>query len=217
MPTAKKTAAARSATSAQFVAFGAMFAYFNRELFEGRLPDCMLNFSRKAKTLGFFAPDRWENGAKKRHEISVNPSWLKLRKPIETASTLVHEMAHLWQQEHGEPSRSGYHNKEWAAKMRAVGLIPSSTGEPGGKETGQHMTHYVDAGGAFARAFARMPKGYSLPWMGVAELEDAKSPKPKTDASKSKYTCPGCDANVWGKPDLEIQCIACEETFELAD
>ena len=55
----------------------------------------------------------------------------------QTLSTLVHEMTHLQQQHFGKPSRSGYHNKEWGLLMRAVGLIPSSTGEPGGKETGQ--------------------------------------------------------------------------------
>ena len=36
-------------------------------------------------------------------------------------SVLVHEMAHVWQQEHGKPGRGRYHNKEWAAKMLALG------------------------------------------------------------------------------------------------
>ena len=45
----------------------------------------------------------------------------------------------------------GYHpqlsaalyDRQWAAKMREIGLQPSSTGEEGGKETGQSMSHYI--------------------------------------------------------------------------
>jgi hypothetical protein len=55
----------------------------------------------------------------------------------------VHEMVHVWQHAFGKPSAGGYHNKQWAAKMKAVGLQPSSTGYVGGKETGQRVTHYV--------------------------------------------------------------------------
>ena len=30
--------------------------------------------------------------------------------------------------------------------MRAVGLIPSHTGEPGGREVGQKVSHYIEKG-----------------------------------------------------------------------
>jgi hypothetical protein len=33
--------------------------------------------------------------------------------------------------------------------MEEVGLIPSSTGAPGGKRTGQSMSHYIDPDGKF--------------------------------------------------------------------
>ena len=46
-----------------------------------------------------------------------------------------------------QPGRTGYHNREWASKMLEVGLVPSDTGQPGGKQTGQHMTHYIDPKG----------------------------------------------------------------------
>ena len=82
-------------TRAQFEAYEKMFVYFNERLFSGGLPACLLNFSRRTKTNGFFAPSRWERGKNVRHEISLNPSTLKSRKPLEVASTLVHEMVHL--------------------------------------------------------------------------------------------------------------------------
>lgn len=203
-------AAAVTPTAAQFEAFGAMFDYFNRELFGGVLPAVILNFSRHANSLGFFAPLRWEGAGQTRHEISLNPSYLKARDARAVVSTLVHEMAHLWQQEHGAPGRRGYHNEEWAAKMDALGLVPSSTAAPGGARTGYRVSHYVDEGGAFARLFAAMPREFLLPWLcwEPTGADGKKKPRP---ASKVKYTCPGCAANAWGKPALALVCGECRE------
>jgi hypothetical protein len=110
-------------TNSQFSAYRQMWDYFNVMLFAGILRPVILNFSRAANSLGFFAPLRWQHGAgATTHEISLNPVYLKRRSPRDVASTLVHEMAHLWQQEHGTPGRRGYHNEEWARKMDELGL-----------------------------------------------------------------------------------------------
>src|SRR4051812_7531081 len=111
-----------SPTSEQFTAYQALAQQFNERLFGGALPPVLLNFSRKERrTRGFFAPNRWEKADRTTHEISLNPQLLKERSPIETAATLVHELCHLWQHVFGTPSRPGYHNREWAEKMEAVG------------------------------------------------------------------------------------------------
>lgn len=204
-----------------------MYDYFNRELYKGSLPPVILNFSRLARTYGFFAPERWNKGEARTHEISLNPSHLKTRPMRETASTLVHEMAHLWQHVHGTPSRRGYHNREWADKMIEIGLQPSDTGAPGGREVGQHMTHYIIDGGPFDRAFKSMPKQYLLPWQAIPEPEDRRKPpggpsgpsggpaggpsvSPK---NKIKYSCPNEHGNVWGKPDLSLICGICHAVY----
>ena len=103
-------------TRVQFNAYEQMFAYFNRTLFGGELPPVILNFSRKTRTYGFFAPERWQKDGEVKDEISLNPAWLT-RPALEVSSTLVHEMCHLWQWHFGTPSRRGYHNAEWASKM----------------------------------------------------------------------------------------------------
>jgi hypothetical protein len=200
-------------TGSQFTAYEGMFVYFNTELFAGELPPCLLNFSRKARTNGFFAPERWENAAagEVRHEISLNPTQLKTRPLIDVAATLVHEMVHLWQQENGKPSRTGYHNQEWAAKMEAVGLMPSTDGTPQGKRVGQSVTHYIVGGAPFEVAFRRMPEAIRLPWTCVPE-DDSDGKKRTASRNKVKYACP-CENNVWGKPGLSITCDECEEPF----
>jgi SprT-like family len=193
-------------TDAQFAAFQALYDYFNRVLFLGVLKPVLLNFSRKANTLGFFAPLRWENSGETVHEISLNPAYLRHREPREVASTLVHEMAHAWQMQCGKPGRGGYHNEEWAAKMESLGLMPSSTAAPGGKRTGDRMSHYIIDGGPFARAFVEMPEEYLLPWLCWEGKEGGKKPRA---ASKVKFTCPACGANAWGRPGLLLACGAC--------
>ena len=48
-------------------------------------------------------------------------------------------MVHLWQHHRGTPGRGRYHNQEWAEKMIEIGLMPTDTGKPGGRITGDHM------------------------------------------------------------------------------
>jgi len=199
-------------TNAQFAAYRAMWDYFNVALFGGTLRPVILNFSRAANSLGFFAPERWEHENETTHEISLNPAYLKSRSARDVASTLVHEMAHLWQQEQGKPGRRGYHNEEWARKMDELGLAPSSTGAPGSARVGYRMSHYIVEGGPFARAFDAMPREYLLPWT-CWEPQGGDKGKAKPRASKLKYTCPTCAANAWGKPGLLLRCGECDETM----
>ena len=130
-------------------AYQAMYDYFNAQLFGGHLQPVILNFSRHAGALGFFGPGdgRGPGGRGQRPRDQPQPHALRSLPPIEVASTLVHEMVHLWQQEYGDPSRTGYHNHEWETKMESVGLVPSDTGKPGGKKVGQKMADYPGRGG----------------------------------------------------------------------
>lgn len=212
-------ATATPITVEQTESFQNMWNYNNDELFSGELSPCLLNFSRKMKAYGFFAPDRWIQGMIVRPEISINPAYLSTRDPIEIVSTLVHEMVHQWQFEFGKPSRSGYHNKQWALKMEEVGLTPSMTGAPGGKKTGQRVSHFVTPGGAFEDAFFDMPKGFWFPWVCAPEDFGATGAKKRAAAkgkNKIKYVCGGCSTNVWGKGGLQIACVPCNDYFEEA-
>jgi hypothetical protein len=193
-------------TRSQYTAYGEAYDYFNRELYGGRLPRCMLNFSRKShRVLGFFAPERWENSGERTHEISLNPDLL-FRPLADVMSTLVHEMSHLWQEEFGTPSRGGYHNEEWARHIESIGLMPSNTGKPGGRRTGQQMTHYIIEGGPFDLAYRAMPEEYKLPWQSGGIRTPSRNEK-----NKVTYLCRGCGLRVWGRPHISIICGPCHE------
>src|SRR4051812_29321122 len=66
-------------TRSQFGVYQDIYDHFNVTLFNGELPNVILNFSRKGKnTLGFFAPERWgssdqANNKDAVHELSINP------------------------------------------------------------------------------------------------------------------------------------------------
>lgn len=194
----------------------AAYDFFNKRLFHSKLPRCLITMQRKNKAYGYFAGGRFGSvdGKEVTDEIALNPSHFKARTTEQSLSTLVHEMVHLWQHHYGKPSRSGYHNKEWAEKMTDVGLIPSDTGAPGGKETGQRVSHYLAPGGAFARACtALVEDGFVVPYVELWG-EGEQATRRKKAASKTKYTCPQCDLNAWAKPDALLLCGECAAEME---
>ena len=169
---------------------------------------------------GYFSGERFAataNPDEVTDEIALNPAHFASRPTAGTLSTLAHEMAHLWQHHFGTPSRTGYHNKEWAAKMREIGLIPTNTGQPGGKDTGQKMTHIIEQGGRFEQACAAyLATGTAFLYHDRAGEGEAATRKKKA-ASKTKYTCPVCGVNAWAKPAVILICGECSEELEAGE
>lgn len=181
------------------------YEYFNKELFKGELPHCLITLQRSKKACGYYDYEIFENAEGiKTDEIALNPEHFGKGTKF-VMQTLVHEMAHLWQYRFGKPSRNGYHNKEWGSKMKAVGLFPSSTGAEGGKETGQNMSDYAIKDGIFEKTFMEWEKYY----VSVSLFHDVMRIAIKGKNAKVKYVCGGCDTKVWGKPGLGIKCEAC--------
>ena len=213
----------------QYTEFNKAFDYLNGALFAGELPKVLVTFSRKPRMLGYFSPDRWERTNDPEDlagEISFNPDSFESRTAEDVLSTLAHEMAHAWQHHFGNPSRAGYHNVEWGQKMDLIGLIPSNTGQPGGKRTGQQMTHYIAEDGPFALAAADLlALGWGIKYVdragrflaapgpepGPEPAPGKATPKGKAAPTRSKFVCPSCQSAAWGKPGLNLVCGDCEE------
>jgi predicted SprT family Zn-dependent metalloprotease len=203
----------RTITSHEYAGLEGAYDWFNQRLFAGTLPPCLITLQRKARSRGYFATDRFGHRRETQvvmDELALNPDTFQDRSDKDILSTLVHEMCHCWQRHCGTPSRTGYHNKEWAQTMVRVGLMPSDTGEPGGKETGQRVSHYILAGGPFDQAAdALLATGFRLNWQSLAlERQESKA------RSKTKFTCPSCGQNAWARPDASLVCGECEEPME---
>jgi hypothetical protein len=216
------------------------FSHFNAGLFDNKLPPCLITLQRQKNTYGYFSFERFvgsETGEcidvcaaerAKRGQIALNPSWFVVRTVPQTLSTLVHEMVHLWQFHFGDPGRRAYHNRQWADQMEAIGLIPSHTGEPGGRRVGEKMTHYILEDGPFdqvcrdlmTREFTlswldRFPPQYPNPSLAAALTGGSASSaalarvtpvQAENRSHRLKYRCPSCAAQVWGKPGMKLLC-----------
>lgn len=150
-----------------YTLFCTAFEHFNAQLFTNTLPSVIITMQRQSKTMGYFSKNRWTDSTGKTfHEIAVNPAYFAGHKLVEVFQTIVHEQCHLWQEEFGTPSRRTYHNTEWANKMESIGLMPSTTGAPGGKKTGQNMADYPIFGGEFLKSCTVLvDKGFTLNWV----------------------------------------------------
>ena len=214
------------------------FDHFNAALFDGQLPPCLMTLQRQARVWGFYSAQRFVHGTAGDHidEIAINPAYIAAYPLIQTLQTITHEQTHAWQNHLGRPGRRGYHNTEWADKMEAIGLMPSHTGAPGGRRTGEKMSDYPIPGGRFLTACEELVTAeFTISWLdrfpaaGGETLSPGSAgsgsalclaggltrplPPPKP-ATRTRFMCPGCKAKVWAKPGLEIDCRPCGRAFQ---
>jgi predicted SprT family Zn-dependent metalloprotease len=184
----------------------------NRSLFEGELPNCLITLQRSKKSYGYFCGDRFGRAdGTLTDEIALNPTYFRDRPQEDVLATLAHEMVHLWQHHFGKPGRGRYHNKEWADKMRSIGLQPTSTGKDGGAETGDVMDHIIVADGSFDRTVRKMlARGLIVSWTEQPEQHTAPDDEAEDSKSKSgkriRYVCPHGDTKAWAKHGAKLVC-----------
>lgn len=143
------------------------FDHFNAELFEGKLPQCLLTLRSASRAYGYYHAGRFVSPTGEQiDEIGLHPGFFTLR-PIESVlSTLVHEMIHHWQEHFGTPTQTNAHNQEWSKKMESLGLMPSGTGLPGGKKTGRSVSHHIIPDGVFLTSCRKLVEsGFVIPWL----------------------------------------------------
>ena len=191
------------------------YDFFNADLFGNRLPECIITLDGKSKrSIGYFVPSRYKNAEDESKDgLTMNPSLFRRRDLVDTLSFLVHEMCHIWQHHFGgRKSLRTYHNKEWSKQMKRVGLMPSDTGEPGGAETGQRMSHYVIKGGLFEHSCKQLlSEEFKISWSATGWQSEFESRR--HGRNKIKYLCKRCKITVWGRLNLNIACGKCGMSF----
>lgn len=195
-------------TNETYTNLQAAYDYFNVRLFKKSLPEVLITLVPHKSAYGYFRHEAFKGKDKKAkiiHEIALNPFTFSKRTDTEIFGTLVHEMCHLWEvlQDDYKPKKKPTHTRKWADQMISLGLHPSSTGEKGGKETGRRVSHYIVKGGPFAQAAKKLD--IQLKFAGVL-IE-----KEKKGSRRTKYTCPSCDVNAYGKEGLNLTCGDCDE------
>jgi predicted SprT family Zn-dependent metalloprotease len=206
------------------------YTFFDSNLFMPvfgeKLPEVVLTLNKHAYSKGYYKPAAWiDEFSQTLPEINISPSTLFLP-PIDALSTLVHEMAHHYHFHFGKKvPRMGYHNAEFSSIMYCLGLQCSETGLPGGKETGQHMTHYIIRDGLYEKTYKDLPLNCIIAFRPIEEYEFVKNPKATVQHSriqamaknKTKYTCLGCSLAMWGKPNAYVKCGNCDMQLVVID
>ncbi len=160
-------------------------------------PSLRIDSLRRA--YGTFRPGRNSFGL--RDELSIdrehlvgNPYWRVL-------GTLLHELLHSWQQRHGKPSRSNYHNKQFRTKAAGYGLIVEKNG----------YTQYQPGDTPFLLFLSK--HGVTppeIPGVTVTQLSRRGSAE-----KLHLYVCPcGVRARI-GRRQFNAQCLDCGGRFVL--
>lgn len=230
-------------TNETYSGLEAAFDHFSKELFGGSAPPCLITLQRQKRTCGYFSFARFFDPVRniRVDEIALNPHYFASSPITEVLQTVVHEMVHQWQAHFGTPSRACYHNREWADKMKSVGLMPSHTGYPGGKQTGQQMNDYpIDDGPFLASVERLLATGFTVHWLDIEGFKDlneghpsealgaqaasalhgeltSQTPRPSKEKMTYEHICTmGTKPQrlkVWGKPGLSLACGECGELY----
>lgn len=193
------------------------FSFLNRSLFDGLLPECLITLQRHRGIHGLFSPHRFiREDAATVHEIAINPQTFAMATLREVLSILGHEMCHLWAHVNSVQGRRGYHSSGWADQMEKIGLMPSSTGKPGGKRTGEKVSHYIVPDGPFFVASSElMSTGFNITWLDrVAAPWDMVDAEIKADLENERRPLGGA---LFGKVGLLVNSSTLEEGGETPD
>lgn len=135
------------------------------------------------------------NGFGLKGEIAINERYLSDQRPSwQILGTLLHELLHAWQQEHGTPGRGNYHNAEFREKALQLGLIIDRRG----------VTQYAETS----------PFKDLLAEHGVDISELPRPVMRQAGESKLKKWVCGCGFGVRvAVADFRARCLECGQVF----
>ena len=199
-----------TATAATYVRLQDAFDHFNGALFDGELPCPLITLQRKARSRGYFTPQKFVHRNIEGlyvDELALNPMAFHGHPDETILSFFVHLMCFSWQHHCGHASRPGYHNSEWAQKMQAIGLTPTSAQTDKIARTGDRVDYSIVPGGPFDVACRELLAGGKIVY-----FEDGRSQveRDRKAASKQCFSCPNCGQRVWGRSATRVRCDECD-------
>ena len=200
-----------------------VFGILNNDKFDGSLTEPVITIQKtKGATLGHFTVDKtWKDKNDEKsdessfYEINIDPRWFNSRTSAEIVETLLHEMCHYWNYEHGvqDCSRGGtYHNKRFKEAAEARGLIITHSERYGWShtESGDALLDFVLEYGLTDILLNR--NEYSgLQIGGTGTHSGTATPPTRKPSSTRKYICPKCGMSVRATRAVNIGCLDCNE------
>ena len=193
-----------------------LFDLLNDAFFENALSRPTITIQSTPRAYGHYSlrDDTWVSKLGATHEINIGAG--TLARPIENVcATLLHEMCHYWNYEHGvqDCSRGGtYHNKRFKEAAEARGLIITHSERYGWSHTepGDALLDFVLEYGLTDILLNR--NEYSgLQIGGTGTHSGTATPPTRKPSSTRKYICPKCGMSVRATRTVNIGCLDCNE------
>jgi len=189
----------------------ALFDLFNQHFYNGELtrPAITVSPDGGRGAYGWCSVDEiWKNGDATHREINLCAEYLDRPMP-EVCGTMLHEMAHLYNLQHGieDVSNNGYyHNKRFKDTAEAHGLVIEKHDKYGWTIT----TLTPEAAAWLAEALgdevihaSRLPEGIGKGKRGG-----------KSKNRSIKYVCPICGTSIRATREVNVVCGDCGVPFE---
>jgi hypothetical protein len=197
----------------------------NEAFYGGALDPVVFTFSPARGSYGHYYHKGWSLGDEHRSEVNLNTELFGETTLIEKIKTIVHEAGHAWQFKCGSPSAGNYHNREFADKMKEIG-IPVKVGPGYTLSIEKVFIEWVRSNKP-ADILEPHRNGYSAgvefkvgPRGGKVAVGRTKAP-----TKMKKWTCTGDPAahengkniNVRCAVELDATCDICGGHFERAE
>lgn len=190
-------------------ALQAAFNAINRDFYGGELEKVIITV-KEGKKKGAFGwietAKNWKQNGVDRHEINISADYIGERTVTQTITTLMHEMAHLYNLQKGikDTTRSGlYHNKKFKETAEAHGL---------------QVEQASDIGWSLTTATPQTKKWISdnIPIRSFGVYKQVAEKDPKGGGSKQssrKYVCPSCGLIARLTKEAAIKCVDCDKVM----
>ena len=191
-----------------------IFDLLNAEFFENELSRPTITIQSTPRAYGHFSlrEDTWVSKLGGTHEINIGAG--TLARPIEeVAATLLHEMVHYYNYEHGiqDCSRGNtYHNRKFKEAAEARGLMVEHSDKYGWSHTSpaEALLEFVIENDLTDILINRNEfSGFQIGGTGT-HSGTAVPTTPKKSSSR-KYICPCCGISVRATRVVNIGCLDC--------
>ena len=201
-----------------------IFDLLNEAFFESELSRPTITIQSTPKAYGHFSlrDDTWVSKTGISHEINIGAG--TLARPIEeVAATLLHEMVHYYNYEHGiqDCSRGGtYHNRRFKEAAEARGLIISHHEKYGWSltEPGDELLELILDNDLTDILISRNEfYGIRVPGTGTHSTTTPPMETPRKKSSTRKYICPCCGMSVRATREVRVMCMDCMEQLIMVE
>ena len=191
-----------------------IFDLLNEEFFESALSSPTITIQSTPRAYGHFSlrEDTWVSKLGGTHEINIGAG--TLARPIEeVAATLLHEMVHYYNYEHGiqDCSRGNtYHNRRFKEAAEARGLMVEHSDKYGWSHTSpaDALLEFVIENDLTDILINRNEfHGFQI--SGTGTHSGTATPTTPKKSSSRKYICPCCGMSVRATKVVNIGCLDC--------